>query len=230
MKTLVTVVGLVLIGFGLWYWLAPHKSAPASVEGVYVPDNSFVSPAGLGLRYATSTYSLAKAPGQISVTSYIPPCESNFEYCIYRTRADYQGTNFESAGLRVKERVDLSEKTACLTTPPEGFDDLHAKTREGAGYATVVFAPIGDAAAGHYSSGALYRVTFGTTCYEFETRIGESQLANYPEGSITLFTSDDRAAVYAELVEMLNTANIASSNTPIIFPSLDDGPLPAGQS
>src|SRR5258708_11997428 len=52
------------------------------------------------------------------------------------------------------------------------------------GYTTSVFSPIGDAAAGHYASGALYRLYLqdSSTCYEFETRLGQTQFANYPAG------------------------------------------------
>ncbi len=229
-KTVIGVVLLLAILGGGWYLFSHSGSAPAPVVGTNsnTLNDTLVTPGGLGFRYATSTYSLATHADQVSVKSYIPPCDQDFDYCIYRIDDTYKGTNFESAGLRIKERTDLKSKDACLTAPPSSFTNMTPKVREGQSYSTSVFAPIGDAGAGHYAAGALYRLSSGTACYEFETRIGETQFSNYLAGSVKKFTDDDRAAVYAELVGILNTAQIVANHAPVVFPSLDDGMLPGG--
>jgi hypothetical protein len=151
------------------------------------------------------------------VHSYIPPCSEGFDYCLFRNNADYGGTNFESAGVRINMRPDLTTQAACLTTLPDGYSSMTPETHVDTGYATSVYAPLGDAGAGHYASGALYRLYQNGTCTEFETRIGETQFANYPAGSIKQFTDANRESVQAELDAFLN--NITVSGTHIIFPA-----------
>ncbi len=147
-----------------------------------------------------SDFGLAKNATQVLVHAYIPPCDENFDYCLYYNGAAYTGTNFESAGVRIAKRADLATASLCLQTLPNGYTSgLTPKITTGSDYQTSVFSPLGDGATGHYASGALYRLAYGSACYEFETRIGETQFANYPAGTIQEFTTADRAAVQAKL-------------------------------
>src|SRR5581483_12293852 len=66
----------------------------------------------------TQNFGLATAPGQIVTKSYIPACDPQLNYCVYYNAATYQGTNFDSAGLRVQKRTDLTTINICLTTLP----------------------------------------------------------------------------------------------------------------
>jgi hypothetical protein len=149
---------------------------------------------------------------QILVHSYIPSCSSPFMYCLYYNGTSYQGTNFESAGVRISKRTDLSTERLCMNTPPEGYEATTTPTSTTTkdSYASSVFSNISDAAAGHYASGSLYRlfVRSNNACYEFETRIGETQFANYPEGTIVEFTSTDRAALKAKLFNILEGVSL----------------------
>lgn len=94
-----------------------------------------------------------------------------------------------------------------------------SKRYSSSSYTTSLFAPLGNAGAGHYTSGALYRLFVANTCYEFETRIGETQFLNYPAGSIRKFTDANRASVASELTHMLQSITIASSTTTVVFPT-----------
>lgn len=168
-------------------------------------------------------YGVAVRPEQVLVNSYIPPCDSGtpgFDYCIYRTADTYADTNFETAGVRIKERGDLTEKRACLYTPPEGYTDVQPRLGTGKGYSTSLFLSLGDAALGHYSNGELYRLHFGSTCYEFQTRVGESQLANYPKGGIKEFTEENRRMVREELAQIMGSITIASTSERVAFPGI----------
>lgn len=204
-------------------WLGGHafmarqgNTPPASTASTTSFTNTVTTRAGVTFGY-DAPYGLATTPEQVLVKAYIPPCSEGFDYCLYRATTTYAGTNFESAGLSIRTRSDLSTKTSCLTTPPEGYAGLTATTSEAADYATSVFAPLGDAGAGHYASGALYRLFAKGSCTEFETRLGETQFANYPEGSIREFTDADRAAVKAEFAALLASVTLGSS-TPVVFP------------
>jgi hypothetical protein len=141
-----------------------------------------------------SDFGLAVKPEQIPVKSYIPPCDENFDYCLYYLGTKYEGTNFESAGLRIKQRTDLAKENC----------DFGQK--------------IGDAALGHYATGNLYRIFINDSCYEFETRLGLTQFANYATGTIEEFTQNDQTEMEAKLQRLLE--EIAAGRKKLIFPKI----------
>lgn len=220
-NTLAAFGFLVLVGLAVWAALAfyPGRSDDDGSPVVIDFPQTLTAPGGISFTYG-GAYAVAVTPEQILVQSYIPPCDSGFDYCFYLTDDAYDGTNFESAGLRVKQRSDLRTKTACLQTQPSGYSNLVPRMGAGAGYATSVFGPLSDAATGHYASGALYRLSFGLTCFEFETRVGESQFANYPAGSIKKFRGTEREDVFSQLSALLNSVTIVSSGAKPQFPTL----------
>lgn len=177
-----------------------------------------ISDGTITVSYPSADFGLATTASQILVKSYIPPCDSNFNYCIYLTNTTYQGTNFESAGIRIEKRTDLATQTKCLTAQPAGFTGLTPITATSSDYATAVFPQVGGAAAGHFASGSLYRLFYSGSCYEFETRIGQSDFLNYPSGTIQQFTSADQDAVQAELTQILGTLKL-SSGEQVAFPT-----------
>ncbi|HEX8947056.1 MAG TPA: hypothetical protein VF829_02480 [Candidatus Paceibacterota bacterium] len=222
-KTLGTLIGvLVVVLLGAWIISTYHPAQLPSAgtnatttatstlgQTVSTPSITFSVPTDFGL---------ATTPEQVLVKAYIPPCDTPFDYCLYYNGTAYKGTNFESAGLRIHRRTDLTSKSACLTSQPTGYTGLTASTTAHETYSVSVFQPLGNAGAGHYASGALYRLFFDSTCYEFETRIGETQFANYPAGTIKQFTDADRAAVLASLRAILDDITITSTHTKVVFP------------
>ena len=207
----VPLAGLLLVLIGALFVLGPFMSPVSPTSGLDQVTGGVTSS-------RPTNYGLALAGEQIPITSYIPPCESGFSYCLYRNDNRYQDSNFDSAGLRIKERDDLASQTACLMTPPAGYTDLLPDQMYAKDFSTSVFGPLGDAGAGHYSQGALYRLWEGELCTEFETRVAESQFANYPEGSVIEFSASDRVAVFVELNDILANLTLASTEAPIQFP------------
>jgi len=177
---------------------------------------------GKGITFSYPTggdFGLAVTPEQVLEKAYIPPCEEGFDYCLYYLGTDYEGTNFESAGLSIKARPDLTADT-CLAAPPSGYTrQLEATTTRGEGYTASVMGPVGDAAVGHYTNGSVYRLHFDDTCYEFVTRIGETQFANYPPGAIKEFTAADREAMMQKLQGLLDTVKLTETGVPVVFPA-----------
>jgi hypothetical protein len=161
-------------------------------------------------------FGLAVAGEKILVTSYIPPCSEGYAYCLYLDTGEYQGTNFESAGLAITLRKDLTSESACLTTPPDGFVGLTPVHGAPSTPATGVFSPLGDAGAGHYANGADYRLFARGACYELETRIGETQFANFPTGAVRKFTDADRIKVRQELRSVIDSVTV--DGKPVTFP------------
>lgn len=169
-----------------------------------------------------SNFGLATTPSQVTVTSYIPPCDSDFNYCLYYNANTYAGTNFESAGLRIEKRTDLTTQSACLQTAPTGFDSSlkpNGTNTANASYATSVFSNVGQGAAGHLSSGMLYRlfVASNSSCYEFETRVGQTEFGNYPPGAIKEFTDADNQQVQVQLLNVVQGITL-KGNQLVQFP------------
>lgn len=159
-----------------------------------------------------------------SEKSYIPLCDpdSDFDYCLYYIGNAYKGTNFEGAVVRIKRRADLVGSERCLTENPSGYQDLVPVVRDESEYATSVFSPLGDAAAGHSTRGELYRLQFGDTCYEFQTRVGQAQFANYEPGLIKEFTAENEREIMGSLRTIIRAITITEGAKHVFFPQIDD--------
>ncbi len=225
------VLAAALVVFAVWFISGNQAAVPGNnsttttTTATSTPQNaSLTLPGGqVSLSYPPD-FCLAAAPEPLTVTSYIPPCDQGFQYCLYYNGSAYSGTNFESAGIRINQRADLKTQNACLKTQPSGYMNLTPAIYNGSGYFTSAFGPVGDAGAGHYANGALYRLYFSGNCYEFETRIGETQFANYPPGAIQQFTDADRTALFSELQSIIQSAVLNGS--PVTFPPAPTSTLP----
>jgi hypothetical protein len=221
----IIVIAIILLG---WYLMATPSGTGQNATSTATTTGQTDTTTGQTQSDGTITFSIpadfgmATDPQQILVTAYIPPCNSDFIYCLYYNGTEYQGTNFETAGLRIEKRADITTERTCLDTPPEGFSTstTPARTATADAYATSVFSNVGDAGAGHVAQGTLYRlyVRANSSCYEFETRIGNTQFGNYPEGSIREFTEANKAAVQAKLNNVLKSVTLGT--TAVAFPGL----------
>lgn len=201
------VVALIIVAPRL---LTNIVKLPGGLVASTTPTGNFdqsISDGIFTLKYLTKDFGLANGGQPIPVRSYIPPCESDFDYCLYFTGLDYQGTNLESAGLRIKNRTDLNTEKLCLETPAagQGRETPPVSTVSKDIYSAALFAPTGDAGAGHYASGSAYRFFYrqNSACYELETRIGRTQFMNYPEGTIKEFTTSDLMVLQNKIKEIV---------------------------
>lgn len=205
---------IIIAGLALAYFYgvpAAPSTVPPGQPAAATTTSLTLAGGTVSLAYPGGTYALAVAGEPLSVHSYIPPCDSPFDYCIYRVGTDYASTTFESTGIRISRRGDLTSQSSCLSQSPAGYASSSPVTVSNPGYAAAVFGPLGNAATGHYATGDLYRLWAGGGCTEFETRIGESQYANYPPGTIGQFTSADRTAVADELSGILGSVKVGST-------------------
>ncbi len=181
---------------------APTGTAPSGDQSI--------SDGTIALIYPTADFALATSSQNIAVHPYIPPCDADLDYCLYYIGTAYQGTNFESAGIRVEKRTDLMTQAACLTTPPTGFSNFTPTSTTVGDYSVSEFTPIGNAGAGHFAKGTLYRLAYNGACYEFETRIGQSDFGNYPSGTIQQFTDAEQASLQSKILGILNSVTLSS--------------------
>lgn len=219
MKVLFWIIaGILLVGAAGYVLFGntdkvPEEPAPTNnVSDLHVTaggDLSFVRPPDFGL---------AVRAEQVLVESVVPPCAEGFDYCLYYNADTHAGTNFESAGLRIQRRDDLAGEDACLRTPPTGYSGLEARVSRFDTYQTSVFSPVRSAGAGHASEGAIYRLAGNGFCYEFETRVGITQLGNYEPGTVEEFTEADRQQMERRLSELLRTIRFADGRDGPTFP------------
>jgi hypothetical protein len=199
--------------------VAPNcEFAPCPAESSSSSAPLSVSDGKIAFTYDGDRFGLAISNDQLP-DSYIPACETGFAYCVYYNDGEYDDTNFEAAGVGITKRLDLTTESTCLQTVPDGYADLKPVTHDDTNYATSVFAPLGDAGVGHFSKEKLYRLFTMDSCYEIRTRVGQTQFANYPEGSIREFTAADEAAVTALLDEQLHAITLDDGTT-VTFPQV----------
>ena len=236
--TVITIIIiLIVVALAWWFYAATSNNQMASVPPTSTSTTSggtgtaLTTPSGapfdqnitngaITLQYPSADFTAVETSSQITAVSYIPPCDPSFNYCLYYINTStYAHTNFESAGLRIQDRTDLTTQAQCLNTSPTGFTGATSTVASSSDYATSIFPNVGGAAAGHFASGALYRLYYPTTgaCYEFETRIGQSDYENYPSGTIGQFTTSDESAVQGELQEILGTVTL-SDGTAVTWP------------
>lgn len=164
-------------------------------------------------------FGLAITEEQVLVQKVIPPCELGFEYCLYYLGDTYEGTNFESAGIAIQTRDELTTESVCLAASPEGYADMTPRaTSHGDFYGMSVFSPIPDAATGHYSTGVQYRLYTSDICYQITERVGESQFENFPTGSIEQFTEDERVELFVRLQGVVEGIALNETGETLVLP------------
>jgi hypothetical protein len=143
----IVVVGIVAV-LGIWYWTSHMGTGPALVgdtaSSTPVSTMQTLSFNDLTLAYSSSEFALATTPEQVTVKSYIPPCDQGFNYCFFYKGSAYAGTNFESAGLRIQKRADLATAAACLSTPPSGYTNMKPVMASTTEYTLSTFTPLGE--------------------------------------------------------------------------------------
>ncbi len=208
-----------LVGIGLVVRML-HPAGEMGATSTPQPGIATISDGTITIAYDPTSFGLATTEEQVVVHSYIPPCDQGFQYCFYyAATSTYTGTNFEAAGVRMDRRQDKDSQDACIESDPNGFSAYSGNTPAVVSTSdqTVSSLDVGDAGAGHYTNGMLYRLWTSGRCYEIETRIGETQYANYPEGAIKKFTDADRARMQSLLRDLVASITIKNGER-IILP------------
>ena len=169
------------------------------------------------ISYPSADFGLATDAGQVLIHPEVPPCDMGFAYCLYYDGLSYQGTNFESAGIWIGRRTDLTTDTACITTEPDGYNGIVPVIATSSDYMASAFKPLENGDAGHSVIDAIYRLAYQGSCYEFDARVSQSDFGAYPPGSIQEFTSTQETGLETELQSVLGTLTLASGEK-VSFP------------
>lgn len=190
----------------------PAASATHTPTESLSPEISLTLTGGVVTLQAPADLSLAVAGEPLLATATIPPCDEGFDYCLYLPRGSYAGTNFSAAGTAIEVRADLTSQTSCLLAQPSGYQSLQpglVVEPDGPDAAsTARFSGHMDGAAGTYANGELRRLYVAGSCYEFTSRVVESQFGNYPTGTIREFTAADRQTVLGQLSDVLKRMSL----------------------
>ena len=217
------LIGIIALTLGWAYYKERHGWTPdkISTQANSTTFDQSVSDNTITVPYPSDMFALALNTSQILTQSSVPPCDPNFSYCLYYNGNQYAGTNFESAGIRIQKRNDITNEQMCLNSPPTGFDSSTTPDAKNSGtdQSASVFSNVDTGGAGHYATGSLYRlfVRSESSCYEFETRIAQTQFQNYATGTIAEFTSADQQALQTELGQIISQVSVRNSKTSL-FP------------
>ncbi len=226
--TIISILLLSVGGFFTWK-LYTNRTNQSQMQSVEMPEDISSEPAGpniiegkvITLNEITfvqpDDFGLATDKSQMPNNSVIPPCDENFNDCLFYKGIAYDGTNFQSAGVRIYERKDLDAKDLCLVTRPDGYKDIMSNEARGDGYWISYFGGINDAAAGSSSTGEVLRLFTGSNCYEFQTRIAQSQYANYEPGTIKEFTGEQSIEIQNKMADIVKSVRITAKGDTVIF-------------
>ncbi len=186
---------------------AACNKSPAAQNGQKVPTpspepdqtsnwNSYTSPQkfGFSIKYPDN-FGFNTDLRKIIPQSYIPICDEGVKTvagCIYYSGRDYEGTNFDSAGVEIAIIKGLKTPAECYligTAEPKkvlinGVEFAYAEQNEGA--------------AGHFSSDRIYR------------RVAFTNLDNYEPGTIKKFSGDE---VWQKLQDITETFKFVDGRT-----------------
>ena len=183
-------------------------STPSPAQDKTSKWNSYTSPAkfGFSIKYPDD-FGFNTDLRKIIPQSYIPVCDEGAKTvagCIYYSGRDYEGTNFDAAGVEIVMIKGLKSPAECYligTAEPKkvsinGVEFAYAEQNEGA--------------AGHFSSDRIYRSLKGGDCYQLRARVAFTNLGNYEPGTITEFNIQE---VWQKLQDVIETFRFVDNKT-----------------
>ncbi len=208
------VIVIIIIGvLAFIFWGAKDQGNSSYDEtGVEAFDQS-ISDGAVKISFSSEDFGLATNATQILTEASVPPCSGDFIYCVYYKGKAYNGTNFESAGIRISKRADLATESVCLNTPPNGYDNsvVPNTLKPQAKVSTSLFKDLSDSGAGHLVVFSVYRLfnkaigtsTTAVPCYEFQTTIAKESASNNQS-----FTDDEANKLNARMTNMLKNITL----------------------
>lgn len=140
--------------------------------------------------------------------TYVPVCRRPAAACVVFPRELYAGTNFEGAALQVST-LDATNEGKCVKplripdyaelriSAERPFQVIHG--------VRFVHSVTAEGGAGHYMDTNLYRAFHAGRCYVLAINIAQTAFANFPEGMLTEFTTEDENRVLHDLQQVLDS-------------------------
>lgn len=215
-NTLITLILVLLLVVTVGILVSKNNSNPQdstenndgnSSEQVEADSTQIITDPELGysISYPETFTALSEAEQDILPSlGYVPPCDENHSNCLYYIGTEFEGTNFDSAGISTKNLIDTGEENCTSFNEAYTLPDSEISTEEIDSNLFYV-ARSGNAGAGHMAEETLYRTYHSNTCVEITTRIGYSQFGNYPEGSVEEFTAEDKNELMNSMKEVVHT-------------------------
>lgn len=204
-KLLGIILGILFLGgivFLLFRQQAPVVIVPSPTPSFSTSPTAKIytdSTHGFTFQYPT-TARLVTDPKEMSSLSYIPLCDPDHTYaCVWFSPNLFPKSNFQGAGFT----VNFAEATQATCQESQDTQEPgEISTINGISFLKY---NISGAAAGNQVEAYEYRVFHGNTCFVVATQVHTTTYGNYPEGSITRFTDQNRAQIFATLNQILST-------------------------
>ncbi|MCL5666859.1 MAG: hypothetical protein M1383_03755 [Patescibacteria group bacterium] len=139
---------------------------------------------------------------QIKNLGYIPVCDQTTKACVLYTGDAYKGTNFEDAGVSINIDPSLNTEAKCYNFNAANNEAQTPVADAAINGVDFKSATGGQGAAGHFMKTQEYRNLHNGMCYEIAQRLGQTNIGNYPEGTVKPF---DENQVWGSLQQIVNT-------------------------
>ena len=128
--------------------------------------------------------------------SYIPICDRATVACFEYSGHEYDGTNFEAAGVSVNVLRDLRTEEDCnkidLASHPTKVETIHG--------VKFHYAIAGEAGLGNVKGGPTYRAFHENVCFEVSLAVAEAGIGDFDPGTVKAFDSKKIDRVLDEMV------------------------------
>jgi hypothetical protein len=182
-----------LISFAAFSAVCAAAAAPVGWRTYHSPEYGFTVSYPPSFRFYAS--GRRDGPG-----GYIPICLDTTVACFGYTGTEYEGTNFEAAGIAVNVLRDARTEQEC-DKPDSVRRPIPAKSETVHGI-RFHYGDSGEGGLSHFAGGPAYRIFYQNVCFEIAARIADVSLGAFDPGTIK---SLDPAKLNRLLEQMVHT-------------------------
>ena len=229
MKKLITLIVIVFAVWGL-YRLAENTHDPADYPEIATNSSSTQATSSTSSPDQNSDDSVYEAddysfryPSEFAVVEsgdefpeaargYIPACGDgggNFDVCAYYQAENLSETNFQTAGLSIRNRADIDSRDSCVAADGNYPVVENEHTEEIDGIEFMVF-DVTEAATSHRAETRVYRGWVDGSCTEMAARISSTVYEVYPADEVSEFSEEMRTDVRQKLDDIVASLEFAS--------------------
>lgn len=184
-------------------WCEPEKQSNLSQGNKIEWETYTNADYGFMVLYPKSEFQVYTDYNKVKPLSYVPACDKTMSGCLFYSKENQKGTNFDASGISVNILKKLTSRAKCETM--EGAEGVKVEING------ETFSRFGNsgAAAGHFEEFQSNRIYKNNTCYEVMLRMASSNISNYPpEAGVKEFNKDD---VWNKLGLVLSTFKFFNS-------------------
>lgn len=204
-KLLIVLFIIIALVVGDLYWFSGSSETPSPEvpEETLAPGWNRAELSDMGILFAypsrAELYTKERRE-EVRGLTYIPVCDPDtMSGCVVYGKDAFPGSTFSGSAvsfavLPINETECYSVDNAPLSSGEKVFDTVAFRRYE-----------VGDAAAGHYLKGNIYRGWKDVRCLEMKSTMTMTNIGVYEPGTIKEFTEAEQAVLFAEMESVLDT-------------------------